>query len=241
MSEVIGTLAGIVVGALISSIAFWYKRRIDTLSTLQVSLYRLLELYRSIWLSILPSHDVQLDWYIEVAHEIFPEENLLEKKNEVKEFLLPIVSAASCNISQENEDEGLLVSYTETISKLGPVAPLLAYRLSANTSLKKALGEMDRYHKNVKSHIKTNASEKDIATFDAVISIVQSRTSKEVIGELRRDILWLAFRCGVIPLLALLYRFYIRREESIESILKREYRAILLEIRAKGHDVPSTQ
>lgn len=234
MLEIFVAIAGVIIGAIVSAMAFLYQRRLDTLATLQVSLYRLLELYRSVKLSKLPSVEVQMDWYIDVANEIFPEEKIFEKKDSLKQVMGPIITAASGNISQESDDESLLSSYTDTISKLAPLAPLLAYRLGANTSLKKALGEMDEYHKNFKEILSSETSANDIETLNSIVSLVQTRATKDVIDELRRDILWVAFRCGVTPLLLLVYRFYVRREESIESMLKKEYRVVLQEIKLKA-------
>lgn len=235
MSDLLSGVIGGLVVAVTGAIAYFYKRRVDTVSTLRITLFRLLELQRSVRLVSMPGLDKQLDWYCEVADELFPEQKILENKEEAKKLALSFFSEAVMPLVP-GDDDNLYSIYLDAISKLGPIAPILAYRLGTNVMLKKALVEMDNYHEKAKKHLENDASESDLEILKVACETVRNRVTSEAIDTLGDDVMWVALRCGLFTFIVLFYQRYIRRSESFETILKKEYRAMLLDVnsRTKG-------
>jgi hypothetical protein len=127
------TIIGLVIGALFTSIAFIYKKRLENISILKRSLYQLLILYRSVNASMLIKPSELSKLVIDVLYELFPESkegNDLDGAEDLyTELLSPIFNLATT-------DQNLVPMYLEAVACISPIDPVLAFRLSGNAKLK---------------------------------------------------------------------------------------------------------
>ncbi|WP_322001276.1 hypothetical protein [Marinobacter alexandrii] len=228
MSELYAGIFGVLIGACFAALGFMYRRRLDNLSRLHEALFQLLDLYGAMRLMQPVSVEQNLEWYFEVAQEVFPEEPVVENKEELKKQLLPVIIEASKRVTEVSETD-LASEYCSAISQVSPIAPVLAYRLSVNRLLKSAIAQVDQYNEHVRELLSEQLSEEGRAQLEFVITTMRKRISMDISKTLRKDITILSMRCDLISFFALVKSLYLTKGQTMEEIMKEEYRWILLE------------
>ena len=228
MSETFFALIGLVVGAAIAAAGFLYRKRLENLSRINEALFQLLELYGAIQMAVPVSIDQDMEWYLEVAQEVFPDEPFTQNKDLIKAEIIPIILEASKKITPAGETH-LLEEYKNAIAKIAPIAPVLAYRLSINQILKSSLSRVDQYNENVKELLADKISKEDHEYLDFALNTIRNRISKDVSSRLRKDIVMLSIRCGFFSFFSIFKNLYMTKSQTREEFMKSEYRWILLE------------
>ncbi len=233
MSEVYAAVIGLLIGAAIAAAGFLFKRRADNLSKIHEALFQLLELYAAIRMSFPVDIEQNLEWYFEVAHEVFPDAEIEKHKLELKEVFLPTILEASKKITKP--DEGYLIDeYRSAISRISSIAPVLAFRLSSNRSIKNLFSQIDQYNNNVMELINDEISKEDNEQINFMTRAMKKRVYNDAAKTLKKDIVILSMRCGFLSFAYLIKRLYFTKAQTMESIMKEEYRWLLLEAKNKS-------
>lgn len=227
-------VVGALVGGFLTAMGFIYKRRLENIAVLNKSLYQLLTLYRSVnSTTVNPSTVAKL--VIEVLHEVFPGSENDPSMREAEELYSGMLSELFDKAS-EAEEENLLPLYLEAVKSLSAIDPVLAYRLSANAGLKLYLAAADEKVKKIRAKAAAELSEQDMKFVNSCHEEASELLSKEVIRELKVDLLMLSLRCGVIQFISVARRMLVKPGLSTAEIAKLKTRLkALLEKAIKAH------
>lgn len=230
-------IVGVLIGGALTAIGFLYKRRLDNLTIRNRSLYSLLVMYRSVNLASINAMELG-KLMVETLNELVPESKSDPEIESVEQLYGELLSALLSN-SAETE-ESLLQMYIDAVEDLSKVDPVLAYRLSANAGLKKYLALADEETAKIRSKASADLTEDDMRYVKACHDESANLATREVIRELKIDLLLLSVRCGLLQFISVARR--LRRKPGLtnqeKEAFKSKIRDILLtqiEERNRGH------
>lgn len=215
------------IGGLITAIGFLYKRRIETVVVFNKSLYQLLTLYRSVRFSaVKPSFLTSI--LVEVLQEMFPDSKNDPLMEDTEKYYNDIFSDLFLKVS-EPEEHGLLEMYLGAVESLSALDPVLAYRLSANAGLKRYLVVADEKTKKLRDMAASELSDKDMAFVKSCHDEATDMVSKDVLHQLKKDLLLLSMRCGIFQFVAVVRRMRRNPGVSDEEVddIKANIRALI--------------
>lgn len=195
--QISDTLIGIFLGGAFTAASFVYKRRVDNISKLKRSLYQLLILYRSVAVKSFDTNQI-LNPLTEALIEILPD----FKKGENHDDQGKVVISRLIDKSLIEESENLFSLYLGVVDDVSEIDPILAYRLNSNVGLKKYLAAVDELTIEAKSAVEAISSDAEKKFVEVFFSGISDFVTANILTELKRDIIRLSIRCGLLTFIS---------------------------------------
>lgn len=181
-------IIGALIGAIISLIAFQYKERKGRIELINISLFHLLDVWKTLAIAGFMLSDSFMQKLVDRIKARFPQENISkEDETELKRSLISAIPAII--LAGRADDMGSLASsYNESIKKLATIIPIMAYQLQGNVFLLAFLNALEK--------IPATPEEKE--AMQQIMSQLHSLMYIETCSQLEDDLKYLAFKSGVL-------------------------------------------
>lgn len=194
-------ICGILISAMLSSVGYFFKTRVETKRSARKVLYLLLEIRYAIMSSLFDPEDAAIA-YFEHLFKRIKEKGLPIEPSEVEGPTLNLVEIHFENIIstlRTNIHEKLLAPFEEALSEFATVKPVLAYRLRGKEKLETLITHTNNYLEIYEEKILEEIEQEWLQ--DALVSNsykLKEESTSELIDLLDEDIILLSKYCGFV-------------------------------------------
>jgi len=215
-SEVIAGLSGVVLGSLLTGIGAWYRLQLERTAVLNRALYSLLELYRTILVVTGIDFRRALDVYIKCIEAKFPGVDSSKSRDQFEPMIRQMFASVLASQSQDY-DSKMAERFTSQCDELASISPLLAARINGNRYLRSMLPALEEYLASVRRSINEPGTEEVLNKTDHATALVNQLISDELVEELQRDALHLAWKCSAMTWVRCKIRFSKQSRAKIQE------------------------
>lgn len=191
---------GVLLTALLTSLGYFLKTRVETKRSARKVLYFLLEI-RFVILSSLFDPEQATNSYFEHFCKKFREKGFPMESSEVESSMRDIVHSHFQNIvsaMRTDIHEKLLPPFEDSLLEFSAVKPVLAYRLKGKEKIEEVMVHTNNYRKNYEERISSDIDQKWLVEILCSSSEdIKEESVSEIIKSLDEDIILLAKHCGV--------------------------------------------
>jgi hypothetical protein len=180
------TIAGVLLGALVTALAFVLRERADRRVRLNRALFSLLEIHRSLRMTPFARSAP----FAEIVARAFQERIPGLEVDALMPELGDVIAEAVFNATP-NEDATAKVRLDAAVSDLSSYAPVLAIRVSSNHNLQKAVGHLD---KQMNDLIPADIPAEQRAQLEVFVRGMSLQLYEDAAKEVGNDILLLAWK-----------------------------------------------
>ncbi|WFC62630.1 hypothetical protein EWH21_13180 [Pseudomonas sp. REST10] len=199
-------LVGITLAALLSSIGFYWRNRIEIKKSTRKVLYYLLEIRYAIHTSLINPDHTYSKYIQDISVEMKKRDMDLDI-DELNKLMAPVIMKHLTDINstvKTDIDEKVLAPYETALLELATINPVLAYQLKG----KEKLQELLNHNKNYISHLNSEILPNLLSNFEhgkqalAELGISRHEKSiKELTAELDGEILKVSISCSLVDYL----------------------------------------
>ena len=191
---IIGTL----LGTLISSIGYFYRRRFERKKVINQSLFSLLEIWSKLNKILKLNPDEYVNRLREYMIKKYPNYNLGANNHEAYNLIIKALQNSMIKNGLFNDNKSLLILFDQTVKDISTYLPVLAFELYKDHSIKNILSEIDDFTNSIFSNIELRPAENTVEAKQFVTDFLQDKIIKKSLELLESDLKIIARRSGII-------------------------------------------
>lgn len=227
--ELTSTIVGLALGASIASIGFLAKAYLAQKAKLNEALFSLMELYRLLMLVM----TLDIKRIISVVYEELEIQLPGQGGEQVANLYRPQINTMMAEIftaQWDNFDKTIGETFAATCSKVASADPMLAARINGAQYLKGCLPAVQRYNESVRKMVLEEHSQTIVDEHDRIVATVQETINKKYITKLQKDLLSLAWKCGVVTYVRLLLKIRQHKKNPIQGQYEKMVRELIKKV-----------
>ncbi|OAN64194.1 hypothetical protein A8B79_12670 [Balneola sp. EhC07] len=192
-SEVFSIIIGAIIGAFISSISYYFKRRQEHKKKLNKILFTMLEIWGIVYLISKIDEQDLLDQYQKFLRKKGVDVSYSDEENSIINYALKEFRNHLLEQRKNLSGKDLQKIYNEAIQEISFSYPILAYEMNKDRGLEKVLNFADQYFEKANQAFDFE-SEEELKFWQNVKQYFKSKIAEDILGSLEDDIKNIAWK-----------------------------------------------